>query len=295
MCQVTPFTLPCCRRIYVSIARLPSCPETWPKAKCPPELCIQLRGYYASGAEHKPVGICWRCKAILQDKLGAERERLRPGIDKAFVVPGLVELTPSDRRRLAEAAGECWFCGTRGCDMCAGKKTTLGTQRRLVMTAKRQADRNRRATYKRLKTEGDMVLDQTSLSPFFQSRAEQGFQLSYGSHAGPSHYASSSPPTPMPGIRQMEPQYYSSSINLSLLDWLPDHESSGLSTTVADQGTTSFSSLMAEQEDSGFAGLLPREGVMTGKVTGSTNKPEQEVLPAAEQGLGVASIFDRVS
>ncbi|KAF8866065.1 hypothetical protein BDZ45DRAFT_331731 [Acephala macrosclerotiorum] len=116
MCQVIPFTLPCCRRVYVSISRLPSCPASWPKSKCPPELCIQVRG---TEPEARPTGVCWRCKAQADGKTGFEKDMLRPGIDKAYIVLGLEELGITGRRRQVEEGGHCWFCNARGgCKEC---------------------------------------------------------------------------------------------------------------------------------------------------------------------------------
>lgn len=175
MCQVTPFTLPCCRRIYVSILKLPSCPTTWPKSKCPAELCIQLGGYEAAHAQHRELGTCWRCDAHMAGVTGYARERLRPGVDKAFIVPGLEELSPADRRKLAEADGKCWFCGTKGCDMCGGRKFDQGSD----SNTKRPGLGSSRLANKRLKTEnysGTNSMSSTILSdPYFQSHQQIGY------------------------------------------------------------------------------------------------------------------------
>lgn len=120
MCQVIPFTLPCCRRVYVSVSRLPSCPASWPKSKCPPELCIQVRGVEP---EERSTGECWRCKAEAAGKSGFDKDMLRPGIDKAYIVLGLEELGIVGRRRVVEEGGHCWFCNARGgCGECGARE-----------------------------------------------------------------------------------------------------------------------------------------------------------------------------
>lgn len=116
MCQILPFTLPCCRRMYVEVSKLPSCPDTWPGKKCPPELCIQVRGY---DAEDRDAGTCWRCQAQRSGVVGKERENLRPEIDRAMIVHGLDEVGVTGRRRIAEESGKCWYCGaTANCEHC---------------------------------------------------------------------------------------------------------------------------------------------------------------------------------
>ncbi|CZS95162.1 uncharacterized protein RAG0_04922 [Rhynchosporium agropyri] len=116
MCQVVPYTLPCCRKVYVSVTKLPSCPNSWPNRKCPPELCIQVRGYEA---EDRDAGTCWRCTAR---RTGADRESLRPRIDRATLVLGLDEIGVTGRRRREEKNGNCWFCGANGgCNTCGAK------------------------------------------------------------------------------------------------------------------------------------------------------------------------------
>ena len=119
MCQVTPFTLPCCRRIYVEVLRLPSCPDGWPKKKCPKELCLQISGYEPKDVDHRNTGTCWRCVAMLRGKSVQGREELRPVLDKAFIVEGLDEIPMDERRRKMKKAGICWFCGAcEGCKSC---------------------------------------------------------------------------------------------------------------------------------------------------------------------------------
>jgi hypothetical protein len=120
MCQINPFTLPCCRRVYVEISRLPSCPDAWPKLKCPSELCIQVRAFEP---EDKPTGTCWRCKAAAAGKIGHERNKMRPGVDSAEIVVGLEEPTVQQRRQMAEDDGKCWFCSAQGgCTTCGSKR-----------------------------------------------------------------------------------------------------------------------------------------------------------------------------
>lgn len=117
---MVPFTLPCCRKVYVEVTKVPSCPNSWPNRKCPPELCIQVRGYEP---EDRDSGICWRCKAAVAGVSGADRESLRPRIDKATLVLGLDELGLTGRRRREEQNGNCWFCGaTAGCKTCGAKE-----------------------------------------------------------------------------------------------------------------------------------------------------------------------------
>ncbi|KAE9369450.1 hypothetical protein N431DRAFT_48143 [Stipitochalara longipes BDJ] len=125
MCQVLPFTLPCCRRTYVEVSKLPSCPDAWPEKKCPPELCIQVR----YDAEDRDNGTCWRCQANISGILGEARENLRPEIDSAMIVHGLDELGVSGRRKIAEEGGTCWYCGAKaGCQYCAPIKDEFGTE-----------------------------------------------------------------------------------------------------------------------------------------------------------------------
>jgi len=125
MCQITPFTLPCCRRVYVLAKKISTCPDEWPKLKCPPDLCLQIGTHEPSSAVHKTEGTCWRCKAHWEGITGQERERLRPAIDHGELVEGLEETTPEERRRRVESSGKCWFCmgdaSKRCCDMCGVK------------------------------------------------------------------------------------------------------------------------------------------------------------------------------
>ncbi|KAH7369904.1 hypothetical protein BKA65DRAFT_7757 [Rhexocercosporidium sp. MPI-PUGE-AT-0058] len=139
MCQVVPFTLPCCRKVYVEVSKLPSCPNSWPNRKCPPELCIQVRGYEA---EDREAGICWRCKARTTGASTADRESLRPRIDKATLVLGLDELGVTGRRRREENNGNCWFCGaTGGCNTCGAKDINAEDgEGRVEGTGKRKRD-----------------------------------------------------------------------------------------------------------------------------------------------------------
>jgi hypothetical protein len=109
MCQLNPFTLPCCGRTYVDVDKHPSCPANWPKEKCPKELCIQ---FGVSEPIHRTSGMCWRCSG------GSE-----PAFNYAKVTLGLEERTPQDRRRETEEGGECWSCNSiYGCHKCGSKK-----------------------------------------------------------------------------------------------------------------------------------------------------------------------------
>ncbi|PMD14082.1 hypothetical protein NA56DRAFT_406084 [Hyaloscypha hepaticicola] len=158
MCQILPFTLPCCRRIYVEVSKLPSCPDAWPEKKCPPELCIQVRGYEA---EDRDAGICWRCQAQTAGILGEQRENLRPEIDSAMIVQGLDEVSVTGRRRMVEEDGKCWYCGaTSGCQHCGGAviKVEAGAEQQEAddREKKRRRDaggKNGSAMNKRIKVE----------------------------------------------------------------------------------------------------------------------------------------------
>ena len=86
MCILAPFTLPCCRQIYVSVSRTTQCPQDWPSSKCASEICIQIHQYEP---EHRSTGICWRCQADKEGEIGSVREKRRPAIDKARVAAGL--------------------------------------------------------------------------------------------------------------------------------------------------------------------------------------------------------------
>ncbi|CZR57413.1 uncharacterized protein PAC_07302 [Phialocephala subalpina] len=178
MCQAIPFTLPCCRRVYVSISRLPSCPASWPKSKCPPELCIQVRG---TEPEERPTGVCWRCKAQAAGKTGFEKDMLRPGIDKAYIVLGLEELGITGRRRQVEEDGHCWFCNARGgCKECGAheikpedqqsrgmrEETPIGKKRHREPRPERERTHN-----KRVKVEKSEAGPSTPRSMFSTPRA----------------------------------------------------------------------------------------------------------------------------
>lgn len=150
MCQIVPFSLPCCRRTYVAISKVPSCPDNWPKSKCPPELCIQI----CYEPDERETGVCWRCRA---DRAGVPdelRETLRPGIDNADVVVGLEELNADDRRKIAERGGHCWFCGSRnGCGTC-GTNTKAKTAGHQSPVKRQRLSTSGRAVNKRLKIQG---------------------------------------------------------------------------------------------------------------------------------------------
>lgn len=230
MCQITPFTLPCCRRIYVTIKKLPSCPKTWPRSKCPPELCIQIGGYEFTNADHKQAGICWRCKASLGGTAGCERERLRPEIDTAVIVPGLDELGLEDRRKLAEADGTCWFCDSKGCDICAGGELALGAEGKPGTAAKRQGTGKGSARHnKRLKTEAitgmtqrsSPVVSKSSFQPYSQPLSQQSFW----NPNGPYGYACGVPPVQMFGSCQGGLLSYPSNIDPGLFNLWPEQYS----------------------------------------------------------------------
>ncbi len=120
MCQVIPFTVPCCRRIYVDVSKLPSCPEEWPRRKCPADLCIQVG---ESPEERQTGGACWRCKALEAGIAGVEREEMRPAIDKALIVEGLEEYDVEGRKHNVEKQGNCWCCNAKiGCTSCGSTK-----------------------------------------------------------------------------------------------------------------------------------------------------------------------------
>jgi hypothetical protein len=121
MCLVEPFAPQCCGRTYVKVSKVPSCPDAWPKAKCPPELCIQIGTPYSTNAK------CWRCKADDAFTYGWQRDLMRPGIDRAHVVQGLEELSVGGRRKRVEEGGHCWFCNARGgCAACGADEIIPG-------------------------------------------------------------------------------------------------------------------------------------------------------------------------
>ncbi|TVY42349.1 hypothetical protein LSUB1_G001394 [Lachnellula subtilissima] len=123
MCILAPFTLPCCRQIYVSVSRTTQCPQDWPSSKCASEICIQIHQYEP---EHRSTGICWRCQADKEGEVGSVREKRRPAIDKARVAAGLEKLTTAGRKRRVERWGFCWYCDARGgCLGCGSKEIPL--------------------------------------------------------------------------------------------------------------------------------------------------------------------------
>ncbi|TVY89201.1 hypothetical protein LAWI1_G005132 [Lachnellula willkommii] len=123
MCILAPFTLPCCRQIYVGVSRTTQCSQDWPSSKCPPEICIQIHQYEP---EHRSTGVCWRCQADKEGEVGSVREKRRPGIDKARVAAGLEELTTAGRKKRVERWGFCWYCDAKGgCLGCGSKELPL--------------------------------------------------------------------------------------------------------------------------------------------------------------------------
>jgi hypothetical protein len=174
MCQVLPFTLPCCRRTYVEVSKLPSCPDAWPEKKCPPELCIQVR----YDAEDRDSGTCWRCQADISGILGEARENLRPEIDSAMIVHGLDEVGVPGRRKMAEDGGTCWYCGAKaGCQYCAPVRDEFGAEQEKPEDAgkKRRREavgRKDKATNKRIKVE-PRDHNQPQTTAFSRSHAQQ--------------------------------------------------------------------------------------------------------------------------
>jgi hypothetical protein len=129
--------------------------------------------------------------------LGHERESLRPGIDKAFIVPGLEELGPAERRKLAEAEGKCWFCGTKGCDMCGGQRIKIGFER--AAGGKRFGQGVTRLGNKRLKNEvytGMNPLSSVVFSTPFLPHQQFGFEQSYNQLATPYDLGQGGPSVP---------------------------------------------------------------------------------------------------
>jgi hypothetical protein len=174
--------------------------------------------------------------------------------------------------------------------MCAGKKTAVGAEGGTATLEKRQGDGDGRVTHKRLKIEENAGMNQTSLSippnPFFQPYSEPGFQQPYNNPAGSSEYAPGVPPAPMFGLLQDEPQYYPSSIDPSLLTWLPEQHPHGLS------------NMAPEQHPNSLPNLLYGEQVAAGGLTEGQNpigKPEQEVFHVAKQELGESNTLDQVA
>lgn len=124
MCLVEPFSPRCCGRTYVRISKVPSCPDAWPKAKCPAELCIQVG---TKEAMPSPRVTCWRCQAVADDKQGWEYEAMRPGIDRAHIVMGLEEIGVAGRRQRIEEGGHCFYCNARGgCQTCGADEIIPG-------------------------------------------------------------------------------------------------------------------------------------------------------------------------
>lgn len=124
MCLVEPFAPRCCGRTYVRISKVPSCPDAWPKAKCPAELCIQVG---TKETIPRPPVTCWRCQAAAGNKQGWEYEAMRPGIDRAHIVMGLEEIGVAGRRQRVEEGGHCFFCNARGgCQTCGADEIIPG-------------------------------------------------------------------------------------------------------------------------------------------------------------------------
>ncbi|KAK0106498.1 hypothetical protein ONS96_004123 [Cadophora gregata f. sp. sojae] len=193
MCQVAPFTFPCCRKVYVEVTKVPSCPNSWPNRKCPPELCIQVRGYEP---EDRDSGVCWRCKAKAAGVVAADRESLRPRIDKATLVLGLDELGVPGRRRREEQNGNCWFCGaTGGCKACGTTEIELTEDEvKVEATGKRKRDigsAKGKEVVKKFKLEKDLG----------QKTPTRAFE--YSALNSPSH-----PRYPYPHVFTQEYQYF---------------------------------------------------------------------------------------
>ena len=147
MCYVIPFTLPCCRRTYVSVTKMKDCPADWPKTKCPKELCFQI----GSQPDDRDEGTCWRCKAAEAGIVPENRESLRPGIDSADVERFIV--TPDERRSQMEEDGFCWFCGHRcECELCEPVKID-GFDESLLRRSRPPPVEEKRPVNKRLKVE----------------------------------------------------------------------------------------------------------------------------------------------
>ncbi|KUJ10611.1 uncharacterized protein LY89DRAFT_674742 [Mollisia scopiformis] len=71
--------------------------------------------------EQVPTGALHTTAAI--GKSGFEKDMMRPGIDKAYIVLGLEELGIVGRRRAVEEGGHCWFCNARGgCGECGAQE-----------------------------------------------------------------------------------------------------------------------------------------------------------------------------
>jgi len=133
-----------------------------------------------------------------------QREIMRPGIDKANLVHGLEELIPSDRRRLAEAGGYCWFCDAKeGCEMCdtgkiadkVAESEAMGTP---TIAKKRHWDGKSKTANKRLKTEAGGGMNQSPLpmlsAPFLKQQSQPYFpQQPYSDYPGDSGYSQASP------------------------------------------------------------------------------------------------------
>lgn len=125
MCLIRPTVYGCCDRTYLEVIKIDSsCPDAWPQEKCPEDLCI-IQGLTSRSNRRYVPGKCWRCQALEEGLEGESYEARRPPIDHAFVVEGIDDSSSEIRRRHAEHAGNCWFCGAssdgvRDCESCDG-------------------------------------------------------------------------------------------------------------------------------------------------------------------------------
>jgi hypothetical protein len=183
MCQVAGYTNPCCRRTYVFVSRTPGCPEDWPKSKCPPEYCLQIRQYEA---EERSTGVCWRCEAKLAGEDGAAREYRRPKIDTAFWAPPL-QLRVDQRKKHVENQGRCWYCNAvGGCNGCGSKQIPI----KEIPTLNRQPDvcwHCNAHKYCQMCRVRDILKDEDSLSLGFNHRYKRSQSAVTGGSQGHSN------------------------------------------------------------------------------------------------------------
>lgn len=214
MCYVIPFTLPCCRRTYVSVTKMKDCPADWPKTKCPKELCFQI----GSQADDRDDGTCWRCKAAEAGIPQEHRESLRPGIDSADVERFI--LTPEERRSQMEEDGFCWFCGHRcECESCGPVRIEGVDDSLLGRNRLPPAVEERRPVNKRLKLEHTNTARSKSATSSSKSKSKARPQTRSVSKqiSRPSSYSQSplpdkldqrafSPSKGRPNVQHLEPK-----------------------------------------------------------------------------------------
>lgn len=282
MCQVIPFTLPCCRgkrsaRVYVEVSRLPSCPDEWPKIKCPPELCLQVRGFEP---EDRKVGTCWRCQAEEKNKSFQERESMRPGLDKAEIAVGLEEIPVQERREIFEDDGQCWFChSTGGCPTCGAKRTSEITGR--VKVDEDTATPATSAT-KRLR---EPEVNNKSEGRKGKRRAKNSVRVKGEDGNGESSTAPSSA-TPSSLVHQQQPYYINNNQHSSPLGFSPPTAQHGNPFSPLNHTSRDFGNMHVGSP--GAYGMHSPYPELAGSPSGNHWYPQHHssgVLPATQYGL----------